>query len=236
MWGNAATPDGLNETLYGDGAWTDEPYMAASEEFVALQEAGHFGPEPLAYTYQATMADFYTGVVPMTYTGGFVIPGAQEDAGESFDDIGVFALPSVNGEPTFANESPGGGWYINANSEHADTAAELLDFLFFTEESRTKILEGGLVPAGELDLDAVELPSLLEELLAENNKYRENGVIPAFLEVVTPSSLFETQMDQVQGVLSGTTSAEQLNQAYEAAWQTEKQEGNILQAGGSPEC
>ncbi|NYF16615.1 raffinose/stachyose/melibiose transport system substrate-binding protein [Microbacterium sp. AK009] len=236
MWGTAAGPEGLDQTLFGDGAWTDPPFIEASDAFVSLQDSGFFGPEPLAFSYQATMADFYNGVVPMTYTGGFVIPGAQEDAGENFDDIGVFALPSVSGGPIYANESPGGGWYINANSDKADIAADLLNFLFFNDESRTQMLQGGLVPPGEVNLDEVELPSVLEELLAENNTYRENGVIPAFLEVVTPGALFEVQMDEVQGVLSGSVTGPQLSESYQAAWEAEKANGNTLAAGGSPEC
>ncbi|GHF26550.1 ABC transporter substrate-binding protein [Pseudolysinimonas yzui] len=235
-WGGAAGPDGIAETLYGDGSWTDQPFREATEAFVALQEAGYFGPDPLSYTYQATMAEFYTGVVPMTYTGGFVIPGAQEDAGESFDDIGVFALPSPNGAPTYANASPGEGWYVNANSDVADDAASLIDYLFFDEENRTVILEGGLVPVGEVALDEVELPSVLEKLLAEMAKYRDNGTVPAFIEAVTPGSIFENMMDGSQGVLAGSVNAEQLLATIQQTWETEKENGNTLKAGSPPVC
>lgn len=236
MWMSAVGPDGIEETLFGDGTWTEDGFQQATQMFAGLQENGYFGKEPLAYTYQATMADFYNGVVPMTYTGGFVIPGAQEDAGENFDDIGVFALPSVVDGPVYANASPGEGWYVNANSDYADEAADLLNFLFFTDESRTKILEGGLVPVGPVDVSEVELPSVLEELLAEQDKYRENGTVPTFIEGLTPGSIFDEMMNGVQGILAGSTSPDQLTQSIQTAWETEKEAGNTLDASAAPQC
>lgn len=236
MWSGAVGPDGVNEILFGDGTWTSTGMTEATEEFEKLADAGAFGPDPLSYTYQATMADLYNGVVPMTYTGGFVIPDAQAGAGENFDDIGVFALPTVNGGPISANASPGEGWYINANSKQADAAEDLLNYLFFTDENRTKILEGGLVPVGPVDLDQVELPSLLEELLAEQNKYRDNGVVPAFFELTAPASIGEAMMTSEQGILAGSTSADELLQTLQSTWETEKQAGKIISSSGAPKC
>lgn len=236
MWAGAEGPDGVNQLLFGDGTWTSTGFTEATEEFEKLADDGDFGPDPLSYAYEATNADFYNGVVPMTYTGGFVIPDAQEDAGENFDDIGVFALPTLNGGPIYANESPGEGWYVNANAKQADAAEDLLNYLFFTDENRTKILEGGLVPAGPVDLDQVELPSVLEELLAEQNKYRDNGVVPAFFEVSVPGSIFEAEMTGVQGILAGSTSADELLKTIQSTWETEKQAGNIISSSGAPKC
>ena len=236
MWMSAVGPDGIEKTLFGDGTWTEDGFQQATQMFADLQGNGYFGPEPLAYTYQAMTADFYNGVVPMTYTGGFVIPGAQEDAGENFDDIGVFALPSVVDGPIYANASPGEGWYVNANSAYADEAADLLNFLFFTDESRTKILEGGLVPVGPVDVSKVELPSVLEELLSEQDKYRENGTVPTFIEVLTPGGIFEVMQTGVQGILAGSTSPDQLTQSIQTAWETEKEAGNTLDASAAPQC
>ena len=236
MWGLSSGPEGIQETLFGDGTWDSPDYLAASEKFVELQALGAFGPEPLAYNYQATMADFYTGVSPMTYTGGFVIPGAIEDAGEAFDDIGIFALPNPTGGPMLANASPGEGWYVNANSSHIDLSVDLLNFLFFTDASRTAILEGGLIPVGPVDVDSVELPSALKELLAAMNEVRDNGVVPAFLEGVTPGGQFEVTMSSVQGVLDGSVDATQLNAAIQTAWQAGKDAGETFAAGNPPTC
>jgi len=236
MWGNAAGSAGIENTLFGDGSWDSSEYVEASEKFVELQSLGAFGPEPLAFSYQATMAEFYTGAVPMTYTGGFVIPGAQEDAGDAFSDIGVFALPNPIGGDIVANESPGEGWYVNASSSKIEESVDLINFLFFTEENRTAILEGGLIPAGPLNLDSVELPSVLEELLTAMGSYRDNGVVPAFLEGVTPGEQFEVTLSSVQAVLGNSLNAEELNAAIQGSWQTAKDEGNTFTAGSPPSC
>ena len=73
--------------------------------------------------------------------------------------------PPIEGDPIYPTEDIGTGWYVNAAYEHPDVAADLLDFIFFREESRQKMLESGdNVPVGELNLENVDLPVLVQEV------------------------------------------------------------------------
>jgi ABC-type glycerol-3-phosphate transport system substrate-binding protein len=168
----------------------------------------------------------------MTYTGSFMINDAIEAAGENFADIGVFALPNVLGGPIVANYGPGEGWYVNAKSKNVDLAAQLLNHLFFTEASRKKMVEGGLLPNGAIDLSKVEVPSALAELLAEMNKYQKNGVVPTYLE----GAAFDVLMAEVQKVLAGKATAKQLVDTVEKASIVAAAKADAYVPGIAPKC
>jgi raffinose/stachyose/melibiose transport system substrate-binding protein len=231
LWGYYAGPDGVEDVMFGDGRWDDDPFVEATRTFNALSEAGYFGADVLAMAYQDVMAGFYRGEIPMTFTGAFVIPNMMNDAGDAVDDIGVFPVPNPVG-PVYATESIGAGWYVNADVEDPDAAARLLDYVFFHEEGRAKQLASGRVPVGDIEVEAAGLPSIHEEILAANEQNRSNGLIPSFLDTVTPAGMTEAVYDGLQALLAGQMTPEQFNEAVQQAWEAEKAEGNVLLPGG----
>ena len=134
--------------------------------------------------------------------------------------------------PIYPTEDIGTGWYINAAYEHPDVAADLLNFMFFRDESRKKMLESGDdVPVGELNLESVELPQLVQEVFALTNEYRDNGTIHAFLDTVTPASMTDVSYDGLQALLAGQMSPEEFTAAVQAAWEEAKAKNEQLQPG-----
>lgn len=236
MWGEAAGPATIQKSIAGQVPWNSSPYLKATQAFVDLARSGDFGQQANASTYQATMANFYTGKVPMTYTGSFVIPDAQAAAGKDFDDIGVFALPNVTGGDILANTSPGEGWYVNAHSSSADLAAQLLNYIFFNEANRNTLVEGGLVPNGPVDVSKLKIPSVLAGVLTEMNKYQKNGVVPTYLEGVTPGGQFDATTSEVQKVLAGQATAQELVDAVDAASKAARSKGDVYVPGNAPKC
>ncbi len=234
LWGRYAGPAGVDEVMFGDGRWDAEPFVEATAKLQELNDAGCFGPNALAELQDDVVARFWRGEVPMVYTGPWIIGPAVQDLGEAIAKFGVFqAPPPVDGTPIYPTEDIGTGWYINADYEHPDVAAELLDFMLFRPESRAQLLESGEdVPVGELDLEAVELPTLLEEVFAATSQYRENGTIHAFLDTVTPAAMTDVTYDGLQALLAGQMSPEEFNAAVQAAWEAAKAENEQLQRGG----
>jgi raffinose/stachyose/melibiose transport system substrate-binding protein len=234
FWGRYAGPEGLDEVMFGDGRWDDEPFVEATRKLAEINEAGFFGPEPLAVFQDDLIAQFWRGEVPMVYTGPWVIGQAVRDLGEGIEDFGTFQFPPLTEDQVIhPTEGIGQGWYINSQFEHPDTAADLLTFMLFRDESRELMLESGdNVPVGPIDLDAVELPALAEEVLQSKEQYRENGLIHAFLDTVTPAEMTDVTYDGLQALIAGQMTPEEFNAAVQAAWEQAKAQDLHLKEGG----
>jgi raffinose/stachyose/melibiose transport system substrate-binding protein len=233
LWGDYAGPDGVNNVMFGDGRWDDQVFVDATTKLQEMANAGWFGPEPLAVGFQDYMAKFQRGEIPITFTGTFVIPDMLAALGaDGLANFGAFAAPNPSGGPVYPSEDIGSGWYIYSKSPYADQAADLLNFWLFTPESRKKLLEGGLVPVGDLDLTGVNLPSLQKEALDINNQNRANGTIHAFLDTVMPANTADATYDGLQAVIAGQMTPLAFNQSIEQLWEEAKAKGDILKPGG----
>jgi raffinose/stachyose/melibiose transport system substrate-binding protein len=234
LWGRYAGPKGVDNVMFGDGRWDEEPFVQATAKLKELSDNGCFGPDPLADLYDDSVARFWRGEIPMFFTGPWIIGPAVADLGDAIAKFSVFeAPPPVDGTPIYPTEDIGTGWYINAASKNPDAAADLLDYLLFDGESRKTLLESGDdVPVGKLDLDGVKLPALTQEVFAQTNKYRENGTIHAFLDTVTPASMTDASYDGLQALLAGQMTPDEFTAAVEAAWEEAKANNEQLKPGG----
>lgn len=234
FWGRYAGPEGIDEVMYGDGRWDAEHFVEATRKLLEINEAGYFGPEPLAVFQDDLIAQFWRGEVPMVYTGPWIIGQAVRDLGEGIEDFDVFQFPPLTEDQViYPTESIGTGWYISSQVEHPDVAVDVLAFLLFREESRNLMLEtGDNVPVGPINLDAVELPALSEAVLASKERYRENGLIPAFLDTITPANMTDVTYDGLQALIAGQMSPEEFNAAVQAAWEEAKAQDLQLKQGG----
>lgn len=234
LWGRFAGPEGVANVMFGDGRWDEEPFVQATAALKALADAGCFGANPLAELQNDVEARFWRGEIPMVFTGPWIIQPGIEAVGEDIANFSAFQVPPpVDGAPIYPSEDIGTGWYVNAAYEHPDVAADLLDFLFFRAESRKKMLESGEnVPVGELNLDEVDLPVIVQEVFALTNENRANGTIHAFLDTVTPASMTDVSYDGLQAVLAGQMSPQDFTAAVQAAWEEAKAANEQLQPGG----
>jgi raffinose/stachyose/melibiose transport system substrate-binding protein len=234
LWGRYAGPEGVDNVMFGEGRWDEEPFVQATAKLKEMNDAGCFGPNPLAEIQNDIEARFWRGEIPMVHVGPWIIEPGIQALGEEISKFSVFQVPPpVDGTPIYPTEDIGTGWYINAKYEHPDVAADLLNFMFFREESRQKLLESGSsVPVGELNLEGLELPTLVEEIFALSNEYRENGTIHAFLDTVTPARMTDVTYDGLQALLAGQMSPEDFTAAVQASWEEAKAANEQLQPGG----
>ncbi|MBA2597739.1 MAG: extracellular solute-binding protein [Chloroflexia bacterium] len=234
LWGRYAGPEGIDNVMFGDGRWDEEAFVQATAKLKELNDAGCFGPNALAEIQNNVEARFWRGEIPMVHTGPWIIGPGIDAVGEGINKFSAFQVPPpVAGTPIYPTEDIGTGWYVNAAYEHPDVAADLLDFVFFRDESRQKMLESGdNVPVGELDLENVELPVIVQEVFALSNEYRQNGTIHAFLDTVTPASMTDVSYDGLQAVLAGQMSPEDFTATVQSAWEAAKAENEHLLPGG----
>jgi raffinose/stachyose/melibiose transport system substrate-binding protein len=219
--------------MFGDGRWDAEPYVQASATLKEMSDSGCFGPNPLAEIQDDIEARFWRGEIPMVLTGPWIIRPGIDAIGDDIANFSVFPVPPIGGNPIYPTEDIGTGWYVNAAYDHPDVAADLLNFIFFRDESRKKMLESGdNVPVGELNLEDVELPVLVQEVFALTNEYRDNGTIHAFLDTVTPASMTDASYDGLQALLAGQMTPEQFTAAVQAAWEEAKAADEQLKPGG----
>jgi raffinose/stachyose/melibiose transport system substrate-binding protein len=233
LWGRFAGPEGVDNVMFGDGRWDEEPFVQATAALKELNDNGCFGPNALAEIQNDIEARFWRGEIPMVFTGPWIIGPGIDAVGDDIANFSVFAVPPVAGNPIYPTEDIGTGWYVNSGYEHPDVAADLLDFIFFRDESRQQMLESGdNVPVGELNLENVDLPVIVQEVFALTNEHRDNGTIHAFLDTVTPASMTDVSYDGLQAILAGQMTPEEFTASVQQAWEAAKAEGEILLPGG----
>ncbi|MDJ1016040.1 MAG: extracellular solute-binding protein [Paracoccaceae bacterium] len=238
MFGRYAGPDGIEEVLFGDGAWTDDAFVAASAKLQEMGQAGWFGATPVAIGYGELMDRFWAGEVPMTFTGPWVIGGGIEAAGDRISDYSVFAVPPFeDGQSIHPTNSIGSGWYIREGSEAADVAIRFLNSMFLETEGRVALLNAGTIPVGPLDaaLADANMSQLAVDIWKTSDDHAANGTVPAFLDTITPGSLTTVSYDGLQALLLDVMTPEEFTAEMQSAWSAAKAAGEIMLPGGLAE-
>ncbi|TCR98798.1 extracellular solute-binding protein [Rhizobium sp. BK418] len=235
LFGRYAGPDGIEKVIFGDGSWTDEPFLKATEKLQKMAADGYFGPYPVGTGQAETLDAFWAGQIPMMYTGSFVIGQAVQSAGDRLSSFGVFQMPPLeDGQKVYPTEAIGSGWYIRKTSKKQDQAADFLNYMFFSKEGRVTLLNDGTVPIGPLEEESMEakIPSLLQAMNQSIGEVRSNGTIPAYLDTIMPANVTNVTYDGLQALLLNSMTPRQFVEAIEKEWETAKKAGNILAPGG----
>ena len=238
LFGRYAGPEGINNVLFGDGKWTDEPFVTASAKLQQMGADGWFGPTPVAIGYGELMDRFWAGEVPMTFTGPWVIPGGTEKLGDRVSDYSVFAVPPMeDGQKIHPTNSIGNGWYVRESSKQKEAAIAYLNRVFMTTEGRVALLNEGIVPVGPLDeaLSQATLPQLAVDIWKTSDDHAANGSVPAFLDTITPKTLTTVSYDGLQALLLNAMTPTDFTAEMQAAWEKAKVDGTIMQPGGIAE-
>ena len=238
MFGRYAGPEGIESVLFGDGAWTDSPFVAASAKLQEMGQAGWFGPTPVAIGYGELMDRFWAGEIPMTFTGPWVISGGSEAAGDRIGDFSVFAVPPFeDSQKIHPTNSIGSGWYIRQSSDNKDAAIDFMNYMFASQEGRVMLLNAGTVPVGSLDaaLGEAQMPSLAVDIWKTSDDHAANGSVPAFLDTITPGSLTTVSYDGLQALLLNVMTPEEFTAEMQSAWAAAKEAGEIMLPGGIAE-
>ena len=90
LWGRFAGPEGVDNVMFGDGRWDEEPFVQATAALKELNDAGCFGPNPLAEIQNDVEARFWRGEIPMVFTGPWIIGPGIDAVGEDIANFSVF--------------------------------------------------------------------------------------------------------------------------------------------------
>ncbi len=235
MFGRYAGPEGIENVLFGDGEWTDAPFVSASAKLQEMGRSGWFGPTPVAIGYGELMDNFWAGNVPMTFTGPWVIGGGIEAAGDRISDYSVFAVPPFEEDQTIhPTNSIGSGWYVREGSEVKEHAIAFLNSMFLETDGRVALLNAGTIPVGPLEdaLAQANLSPLAQDIWKTSDDHADNGSVPAFLDTITPGGLTTVSYDGLQGLLLNVMTPEEFTSEMQKAWAAAKEAGEVMLPGG----
>jgi raffinose/stachyose/melibiose transport system substrate-binding protein len=225
---NILGADEMEKMLYGDPNATDwtrpELVDAVKFYFIDMVEAGCFvgdGDEINGLEYNDANTLFYTGKALLNPTGTWMIGGIDENMEEGYE-VEMVPFPSLQGGERVLPGGLGSAWFISSSTEHADTAAALLDFLY-TPESIQKWVEGpAWVPPLEFDASGFDTSPLLGFAIATaqaGGKGEAGSNLGHYIDIATPDAFNEMMQDGFQAVVAGLKTPEEQLADLQQRWE-----------------
>ncbi|MEK8128000.1 extracellular solute-binding protein [Paenibacillus filicis] len=142
-----SAPDtfGQNVRWYADRAagkvhFTDDNWKTAAQRWVDMNAKGYFNKGALSLSYTQLEQQFLKGAGAM-YPMGSWFTAAEKDAKDKGFEVGVFAVPSTNGDLRLAGGINQSGFGISQKSKHADIALKFVKFLLLDRDNHKAIIE-----------------------------------------------------------------------------------------------
>ena len=205
------------------GSWnTPEMVTAIQTYFVALRDAGCFSEDVNALTNDDTAALFYAGDALMYPTGSWQAPGTTGII-ESMPDVevGYMPFPAIpGGAGSFWVSGVGSAYFISANSQHQEVAAQFLDHLFSPEMAQRWVGEAGFVVPMAVDTAALDVAPLFGSILDVLDQAASGQIELGYnIDVLAPPAFNDVMQNGFQAMLAGDKTAEQQAADLQAAWE-----------------
>jgi raffinose/stachyose/melibiose transport system substrate-binding protein len=220
--------DGLDDILFGDGAWNSPEVVKAIDiVFRQFEEKGYFPKGVVGLSYDDANALFMDGKAAMLPSGTWLV--GEITKAVKFE-VGFFPFPSIDGSDVAPPAGVGSGWFVPAKAKHRDAALKYVDFLQSSKEATTSQLTVfNLLPARPVDTRGRDLPPLFREVLTDLSKSTDPSSFGYNIDVLTPQSFIEVMFTGFQDVLNGRRSPQEQADALQEAWEKAKAEGDILE-------
>jgi raffinose/stachyose/melibiose transport system substrate-binding protein len=204
--------DGIDNILHGNGRWdTPEVIKSLQLAFVDMVKAGCYAPDPLSLEWEDGNTLFWNGKTLMEPTGTWLISEIP-----STFNAGFMFFPAVpGGAGIFPASDLGGGYWINAKTQHPDEAAKWLDFMFSTEAAKIWYEDLSTVPPVNVDTSTFKLNPLLSYSMQiiQNQKTGYN------FDPLMPANFVTAEGAGFQAIILGEKTPEQLAAELEKAWE-----------------
>lgn len=233
-----AGPDNLYKALTGEMKWTDEPFVEAVKMSADWYEKGWLGGgEYLNLNFSESMqlladerSPFFFGP---TLAFQFATDFFNEDAG-NVDDLGFIAFPTVTEglDSPLYTISTTASFSINANSDHQDEAAAVIDMMLqedFAKEMSAVWPGYWAVPLKNLKLSEHDMTGLSEvyaEAVDEIIPAIDDGRFGYFTGTYFPSQTRE-KLIEIESVWLGSETAEQLLEQTQTLFDKELAAGEV---------
>ncbi len=215
-----AGTDAMRQLLFEQQGNWDRPEMVTAIRtfFVDLRDAGCFGEDPNALTYDDANALFYSGQALMTPTGSWLISELEENMPDQ--QVGFVPFPEIGGgQGRFWVTGLGSAYYISANSQYQEQAGQFLDYLFSPEVGQRWVGEADFFVPIEVDTAGLEL-SPLSQSVFDVLRSAAAGETPLGynIDVLTPPGFNDTMLNGFQAILAGDKTPEEQAADLQAAW------------------
>lgn len=233
-----AGPDAMYDVLTGEASWTDEPYVDAVEMSAEWYQNGYLGGGQYTNLNSLESAQLLAdGQSPFfigpTLSFQFIVEFFNETAG-NVDDLGFIPFPTVGEgleEPLYTLGTTA-SFSINAQSEHQDAAAEVIDMMMTQEFMETMTAEwpgywGVPLEGLELDPAAFEgVSAAYVEALAEIVPAIEDGRFGYFTGTFFPPQTQQAMVD-IDTVWMGENDVTSFLEGIDATFQEELEAGAV---------
>lgn len=214
--------DGVNALLAGEKAWNSPEVVAAIDLwFTDYRKRGFLPPSPNAITYDSANALFYSGKAAMNLTGTWMI----SDITKTVDfEVGFIPFPAKDGPGIFAG-GLGGGTFVSANTANPELAVRFLDHMISQEHGVWSVEKLNIIPAYPVDTTGIETSPLFKQVLDDTSDMASGaGDFGYNIDVLATDVFNEAMWDGLQSVLTGSTTAKEVADSLEKAFQSSREE------------
>jgi ABC-type glycerol-3-phosphate transport system substrate-binding protein len=225
LLGGAATPAQFTNLLSNwhsnvpvTTPYTSGPFLNVLNTISDWNKHGVFVPGVTSLQDDPYIALFSAGKAAMM-DGGVWSPALIKADKASFA-LGYFLLPSLRGATTPYDTWPANAYVIPKNAQHKQQAEQFLTYLegVQAQEMIAKITVSFPV---RTDIPQAKLASLLGPMSTEIfTQAAKVGTVPEYDTSVPPQMAQAFEQTQLQKMLSGSSSAKQVAQAYQSELQT----------------
>jgi len=205
--------DYINNLTYGvnNVSFDTAENRQAAEILSNWAKAGYFSEGYAGIGYDDSNNLFKSGEGAMTITGSWFAPELMTGTEEEF---GFFLLPGFSGKATMAIGGVGVPFAIRKSTEHADLAAEYLNWMI-SPRAAELWAEIGMLPAMSLPAESkVNTDNLFGETLFAWDTINKNNAVGHYIDWATPT-FYDTLISELQKLLGGISTPADFTAAVE---------------------
>lgn len=211
----SAYPDFNEQLKEGSIKWNNPIAVDVLTEWQEMIENGYYYEGSLSLSYPQTCEEFLRGTAAMLINGSWY--AAELDATGN-EDIGVFAMPSMDGSQIYASNYT--YWGVSETCEHKDAAYKFIKYVF---SDNTEVYKNFLKADGQYS--ATKTPVTYEQGPVMN-KFVANvsdwtgapEIVKVQGEFAVPSGMSDFMCKSFQNIFNGADVAAELD-AWDAEYQ-----------------
>lgn len=215
-------PNAFQNAMYGDGSFTDEPFLKAAAQVLELREKGAFQTGYMQADGPEVLEMFYAGQIAIYPCGSFCFPGCIQNMG---DNLGYFDFPNTGdaANTEYAAQSTvmfgtlPNGLCVSSSTKYPEEAAKLA--VTYSKKINDALVRSGRL--GFMNTDAVaevEVNGAYQDFMAFASKVTD--IQPWWFGVVD-ASIGEPMRDLSHKLYGGDCTAEEFTAELETVMKPE---------------
>lgn len=208
----------LNKAIDRTGSFEDQALVSAAEEVQNLVDMDAFIKGFNGLSNDEAKGMFMEEQAAMYLMGTWELPNftTNEDVPQEFrDSIEFLNFPTVNGQGDMNSfvGGPGVGLFVHENSKVKEEAKKFAAF-FVKEWGEKSVTDAGVISASKVDLDALDLPQMYLDILAELN---DASNITLFADVQMSPDVAQVHLNAIQALFGKDVTPEEFAKEHEDA-------------------